>query len=53
MLGKVKRRRDRRPKVSMVKNAGNANTKLTRPKPKDAIRAFVGVAPACWKIVEE
>lgn len=36
--GKVKRRRLRRPKVSMVQRAGKAKTKLTRPKPQEARR---------------
>lgn len=53
MFGKVNRRRDRRPKVSIVKKAGQAKTKFTRPNPKEAIRASLVDAPAWAKIVEE
>lgn len=38
MLGNVNSNRLRRPNVSMVQMAGNAKTKLTRPKPKEASR---------------
>jgi hypothetical protein len=51
MLGKVKSKRERRPKVSIVQMAGQAKTKLTRPKPKEAMRASFSVAPACLKTV--
>jgi len=53
MLGKVKRRRPRRPKVSMVQMAGKAKTQFTRPKPKEASRAVSWLAPASTKIVDE
>jgi hypothetical protein len=53
MLGKVKRRSPRRPKVSIVQTAGQAKTKLTRPNPKEARRAVMLEAPASEKIVEE
>jgi hypothetical protein len=53
MLGKVKRRRDRRPKVSMVTNAGIAKMKLTAPKPKEPKSAMKSEAPPSRKIVEE
>jgi hypothetical protein len=53
MLGNVKRRRPRRPKVSIVHIAGNAKTKLTSPKPKDARSEVVKSAPDWAKIVEE
>ena len=42
MLGNVARSRFRRPNVSIVQIAGNANRKLISPKPQDARRvAFV------------
>lgn len=53
MLGKVKSSKVRRPKVSMVQIAGQAKTKLTRPKPKEAMRASASLAPARRKTVEE
>jgi hypothetical protein len=53
MFGKVKRRRPRRPKVSIVQTAGQAKTKFTRPKPKEARRAVFRLAPDWTKIVEE
>jgi hypothetical protein len=37
----------------MVKMAGNANTKLTAPKPREANKACDAVYPDCKKIVEE
>lgn len=43
----------RRPKVSIVQTAGHANMKLIRPKPKEARRAPIIVAPAFLKMVEE
>ena len=39
MLGNVNNKRLRRPKVSMVQTAGNANGQLTGPKPQEAICA--------------
>jgi hypothetical protein len=36
----------------MVYTAGHANTKLTSPKPHDAMSACVTVAPALLKMVE-
>jgi hypothetical protein len=53
MFGKVKSRRPRRPKVSIVQTAGQANRKLTRPKPKEAISASFSDAPPSLKIVLE
>jgi hypothetical protein len=53
MLGKVKRRRPRRPKVSIVQTAGQAKAKFTMPKPKEAKRAVLRSAPDWTKIVEE
>jgi len=53
MLGKVKSRSPRRPNVSMVHTAGQANAKLTRPKPNDPNNAFVIEAPASLRIVDE
>lgn len=53
ICGKVKRSKLRRPNVSMVQIAGQAKTKLTRPKPKEAIKASRSEAPACLKIVLE
>ena len=52
MLGKVKRSKARRPNVSIVQTAGQAKMKLMSPKPHDAKRALVGLAPALEKIVE-
>lgn len=52
MLGNVKRRRARRPKVSIVHTAGQANAKLTRPKPHEKKRDLVTLAPALLKSVE-
>lgn len=51
--GKVKSRRERRPKVSMVQMAGQAKMKLTMPKPKEARRALYSDVPASLKIVLE
>jgi hypothetical protein len=48
----VKRSKARRPNVSIVQTAGHAKRKLMRPKPHDARRAPVMVAPAFLKIVE-
>lgn len=53
MLGKVKIKRPRRPKVSIVQTAGQAKRKLIRPKPQVARRAFMLEAPASEKMVEE
>lgn len=53
MLGKVKRRRFRRPKVSIVLMAGMANTKVTSPKPNDANKTSRVLLPVCAKTVEE
>lgn len=53
ICGKVKSNNVRLPKVSMVQIAGQANTKLTRPKPQDARRDEVTDAPACEKTVDE
>jgi len=53
MFGKVKSRRERRPKVSMVQKAGKAKSQLTRPKPKEASRAWKSVWPASMKTVVE
>jgi hypothetical protein len=49
--GKVKSRRERRPKVSMVQKAGKANSQLTRPKPKEARRAWNSLEPFSLKTV--
>jgi hypothetical protein len=51
MLGKVKSRRERRPKVSMVQKAGKAKRKLTAPKPKDARSALKSEVPDSLKMV--
>jgi hypothetical protein len=53
ICGNVKRSKLRRPNVSMVQIAGQANTKLTSPKPRDAMRASRVEAPACLKMVLE
>jgi hypothetical protein len=53
MLGKVKSSRVRRPNVSIVQTAGQANKKLMAPKPKDASRAPILLAPAEAKILLE
>lgn len=53
MFGKVKRRRPRRPKVSMVQMAGQAKAKFTAPKPKLASRAVCKEAPVSEKIDDE
>jgi hypothetical protein len=53
MLGNVKRRRARRPKVSIVQMAGKAKRKLMSPKPKEAKRAWKSVKPDFLKMVEE
>jgi hypothetical protein len=37
----------------MVQIAGQANKKLTSPKPRDAMRASRVEAPACLKMVLE
>jgi hypothetical protein len=52
ICGKVKRRRDLLPKVSIVQIAGHANRKLTSPKPHDANNAPVTEAPASLNTVE-
>ena len=53
MFGKVKSNSARRPNVSMVHTAGHANKKLIAPKPQEARRAPVTLAPALAKTVEE
>lgn len=53
MLGKVNSSKARRPYVSMVHTAGHANRKLTMPKPHEANRAPVTLAPASAKMVDE
>jgi hypothetical protein len=53
MFGNVKRRSPRRPNVSIVHTAGQAKMKLTRPKPKEAMRASLLLAPPCLKMVLE
>lgn len=45
--------RPRRPKVSMVHTAGQAKTKLTRPKPNEASSAVMLSAPALANTVLE
>ena len=52
MFGKVKSNNERRPKVSIVQMAGQANTKLTRPKPNDAMSAVLSLTPASLNTVE-
>lgn len=49
---RVRRRRERRPRVSMVQMAGKAPRKLTRPKMQEARRAAEGEKPASEKMVE-
>lgn len=51
ICGKVKRSRERRPKVSMVQKAGKAKSQLTRPKPKEESRAWNSVEPESLKMV--
>jgi hypothetical protein len=53
MFGKVKSRRPRLPKVSIVHTAGHAKMKLMRPNPQEARSAWILFAPARLKIVEE
>lgn len=53
MFGKVKRRSVRLPNVSIVQTAGQANAKLMIPKPHEARRAVVTVAPDLTKTVDE
>jgi hypothetical protein len=53
MFENVKRRRPRRPKLSMVQIAGKAKTKLTSPNPKDARSEVIKSAPDSEKIVDE
>lgn len=53
ICGNVKSNRLLRPNVSIVQMAGQAKTKLTRPKPKEAMRASLSEAFACLKIVLE
>jgi hypothetical protein len=53
MFGKVKIKRLRRPKVSIVQTAGQAKMKFMMPKPKEARRAPMLEAPASEKMVEE
>jgi hypothetical protein len=53
MFGKVKRRRARRPKVSIVQMAGKAKMKLIRPNPKEAKRAWKSLKPDFLKMVAE
>lgn len=43
----------RRPNVSIVQTAGQAKMKFISPKPKEARRAPMMVAPAFLNIVEE
>lgn len=52
MRGKVKSRRLRRPKLSIVKTAGRANRKLMIPKPSDAIKAALREKPELTNISE-
>ena len=52
ICGKVKSSNDLRPKVSMVQMAGQANKKLTSPKPHDASKEPVTDAPAWENTVE-
>lgn len=51
--GNVKSNNDRRPKVSMVNTAGNAPTKLTKPKTQEANKAPNVENPASVKIYRE
>ena len=53
MLGNVNNKRLRRPNVSMVQTAGNANSQFTRPKPQEAKSACFCVYPASEKTVDE
>jgi hypothetical protein len=53
MFGNVNSNKLRRPYVSIVQIAGQAKMKLIRPKPNEANRAVLGVAPASKKIVDE
>ena len=53
ICGNVKINNVRLPYVSMVQIAGQAKTKLTRPKPQDAKSAAVTDAPASLKTVDE
>jgi hypothetical protein len=47
----VKSRRARRPYVSIVYTAGQANKKLIAPNPHEARSACVALAPASTKMV--
>lgn len=51
--GNVKRRRFRRPQVSIVKKAGSAKTQLRIPVPIEARRAEEVLYPESMKIVVE
>jgi hypothetical protein len=53
MFGNVNKSNPRRPNVSIVQTAGQANKKLTSPNPNEAKRAPFSVAPASLKMVEE
>ena len=53
MFGKVNSSSDRLPKVSIVQTAGQANAKLTNPKPQEKSRDDVVPNPAWEKMVEE
>jgi hypothetical protein len=53
MFGKVASKSQRRPNLSIVQTAGQAKRKLTRPKPQEARRAWILLAPASWNTVEE
>lgn len=48
----VVRRRNRRPKVSMVQIAGAANRKFKVENPRDAPSAAISVNPDSTKMVE-
>lgn len=50
IIGRVRRRRDRRPKVSIVQIAGKAPTKFMKPKTQEARRALKSLKPESEKI---
>jgi hypothetical protein len=53
MSGKVTSRRERRPKRSIVRKPGYANSQLSAPKPTDAPIAETSLKPALEKTLDE
>jgi len=51
MFGNVNNKRPRLPHLSIDHTAGQAKTKLVRPKPQESSSESVSLKPACEKMV--